>query len=86
MYLIFHRSRSHLGELTHAIFAQYNGSQKVIHNGHLFTAKTVTSGSTPGTASSDWTDNGVCDSFNAPIPTQTSAAESALSPAPSPTQ
>ncbi|TBU43180.1 glycoside hydrolase [Dichomitus squalens] len=64
----------------------YNSAQNVIHNGHLFTAKTLTAGSTPGSASSDWTDNGVCASYNAPIPTQTSAAQSALSPARSPTR
>nr|VWO94999.1 Endochitinase 2 (EC (Chitinase 2) [Ganoderma boninense] len=64
----------------------YNGSEKVIHNGRLFTAKQWTSGSTPGRAGSDWRDNGECGSFTSAIPTQTSAFVSAESSAPTTTQ
>ncbi|KAM5543936.1 hypothetical protein V8D89_002553 [Ganoderma adspersum] len=63
----------------------YNGSEKVIHNGRLFTAKNWTSGSTPGRAGSDWTDKGECGSFTSAIPTQTSAFVSVKSSTPTPT-
>ncbi|KAI0715837.1 glycoside hydrolase [Cerioporus squamosus] len=63
----------------------YNGGDKVIYNGHLWTAKWWSYGDTPGGAAGDWTDNGACTSFAAAIPTAHVAQMSAKSPAASPT-
>ncbi|KAI0750081.1 glycoside hydrolase [Daedaleopsis nitida] len=38
----------------------YNGGQKVTYNGHLWTAKWWTYGSTPGGSVGDWQDSGAC--------------------------
>ncbi|KAI0787351.1 glycoside hydrolase [Fomes fomentarius] len=47
----------------------YTGGQQVVYNGHLWTAKWWTYGSTPGGSVGDWADNGACTSFAAAAPT-----------------